>query len=82
MMTIYSSYLVEVDQVLHCIDFIFQTFSISDFVSPTRKTITKHSYNQSVSERVLLSPGYSTNIICDLHKEWSEKLAARNVANM
>ena len=42
-------------------DFIFQTFSIIGFVSPTIKTITKNVYVQSVSDRVLLNPGYITN---------------------
>ena len=39
MMIIYSNYFVEVLQVLR--DFIFQTLSITDFISPTIKTITK-----------------------------------------
>ena len=32
-------------------DFIFKTFSIIDFISPTIKTITKDAYVRSVSER-------------------------------
>ena len=50
-------------------DFIFQTFSIIDFISPTIKTITKNAYVRSASGRVLLNLGYSTNFTCDLHKE-------------
>ena len=61
--------------------FIFQTFTIIDFISPTTKTITKNVYIQSFSERMLLNPGYRTNFTCDLHKEWDEKLTARAVAN-
>ena len=80
MMIIYSNYLVEVHQVLQR-DFIFQTFSIIDFISPTIKTITKNIYVRSVSERVLLYPGYCTNSTFDRHKEWGEKLAARIVVN-
>ena len=38
-------------------DFIFQTFSIIDFISPTIKTINKNVYVQSVSERALLNRG-------------------------
>ena len=37
-------------------DFIFQTFSIIDFILPTIKTITKNVYVRGVSERVLLNP--------------------------
>ena len=44
-------------------DFIFQTFSIIDFISPTVKTINKNIYVQSVSERTLLNPGCITNFI-------------------
>ena len=42
-------------------DFIFQTFSIIDFISPTLKTITKNVYIRSVSQTALLNPGYITN---------------------
>ena len=62
-------------------DFIFQIFSIIDFISPTIKTITKNIYVRSVSERALLNPGYITNFTCDLHKEWGKKLATRTVVN-
>ena len=37
-------------------DFIFQTFSIIDFVSTTIKTIIKNVYVQGVSESILLNP--------------------------
>ena len=50
-------------------DFISQTFSVTSFISPTIKTITKNVYVQSVSERVLLNSRCSTNFTCDLHKE-------------
>ena len=60
-------------------DFIFQTFNIIDFISPTIKTITKNVYVRRVLERVLLNPGYCTSFTCDLYKEWCEKLAARTV---
>ena len=43
-------------------DFIFQTFSIIDTISPI-KIITKNVYVRSVSERALLNPGYITNFI-------------------
>ena len=46
------------------------------------KTIPKNVYAQSISERVLLNPKYSTNFTCNLHRELSEKLAARIVVNM
>ena len=46
-------------------DFIFQTFNIIDFISPTIKTITKNVYVRNISEKVLLNPGYSTNFTCD-----------------
>ena len=59
-------------------DFIFQTFTIIDFISPTTKTITKNVYVRSFSERILLNPGYGTNFTCDLHREWDERLAARD----
>ena len=62
--------------------FIFQNFSIIDFISPTINTITKNVYVRSVSERVLLNLGRSTNFTSDLHKEWVEKPAARTVANI
>ena len=62
-------------------DFIFQTFTIIDFISPPTKTITKNVYVQSFSERMLLNPGYRTNFTCALLKEWDEKLTARAVAN-
>ena len=42
-------------------NFIFKTFSIIGFISPATKNITKNVYVQSVSERVLINPGYSTN---------------------
>ena len=38
-------------------------------------------YVQSVSQRLLLNPGYSNNFTCDLYKEWSEKLSARTGVN-
>ena len=60
-MIISNNYLMEVHQVLHAW-FIFQTFSIIDFILPTIKTITKNVYARSVSERVLLNPGDSTNL--------------------
>ena len=63
-------------------DFIFQIFSIIDFISSTIKTITKKAYVRSVSESEFLNPGYSTNFTCDLHKECGEKLAARTVVNL
>ena len=44
-------------------DFIFQTFRIIDFISPTIETITKNVYVQSVSEGSLLNPGYISNFI-------------------
>ena len=44
-------------------DFIFQTFRIIDFISPTKKSITENIYVQSVSERALLNPRYITNFI-------------------
>ena len=37
-------------------DFIFQTFSIIDFILPSIKTITKNVHVRGVSERVLLNP--------------------------
>ena len=43
-------------------DFIFQTFSIIEFISPTIKNIAKNANVPSVSKRLLLNPGYSTNI--------------------
>ena len=46
-------------------DFIFQTFSIIDIISPTIKTITENVYVQSVSETALLNPGYITNFITE-----------------
>ena len=63
-------------------NFIFQTCSISDFISRTIKTVTKNVYIQSVSDRVLLNPRYSTKFTCDPHKEWGEKLAARTVVHI
>ena len=36
-------------------DFIFQTLSIIEFISPTIKTITANVYVRSVPERVLLN---------------------------
>ena len=36
-------------------------------------------YVRSVSERILVNPGYGTNFICDLHKRLDEKPAARTV---
>ena len=63
-------------------NFIFQTCSISDFISRTIKTVTKNVYIQSVSDRVLLNPRYSTKFTCDPHKEWAEKLAARTVVHI
>ena len=62
-------------------DFIFQTFSIIDLISLKIKTVTKNAYVPSVSERVLLNPGYSTNFNCNLHEDWSENLAARIMVN-
>ena len=62
-------------------DFIFQIFSIIDFISSTIKTITKNVYVWSVSERVL-NPGYSAIFTYDLHKQWNEKLATRTVVNI
>ena len=50
-------------------DFIFKTFSIINFISPTIKIITKNVCVRKVSKRVLLNLGYSTNFTCDLHKE-------------
>ena len=38
-------------------DFIFQTFSIIDFISSTINAITKNMHVESISERVLLNPG-------------------------
>ena len=61
-------------------DFIFQTFSIIDFISPTIKTITKNVYFRSTLERVLLNLGYGINFTSDLHKEWCEKIAASTVS--
>ena len=63
-------------------EFIFQTFSVIDFILPTIKSINKNVYVQSISERILLNLGYSTCFTCDFHKEWGEKLAARNVLNI
>ena len=57
-------------------NFIFQTCSISDFISRTIKTVTKNVYIQSVSDRVLLNPRYSTKFT------WGEKLAARTVVHI
>ena len=62
--------------------FIFQNFSIIDFISPTINTITKNVYVRSVSERVLLNLGCSTNFASDFLKEWVEKPAARTAANI
>ena len=59
--------------------FIFETFTIIDFISPPTKTITKNVYVRSLSERILLNSGYGTNFTCDLHKEWDDKIAARTV---
>ena len=61
--------------------FIFETFTIIDFISPPTKTITKNVYVRSLSERILLNSGYGTNFTCDLHKEWDDKIAARTVVN-
>ena len=43
-------------------DFIFQTLSIIDFISPTIKTITK-IYMFQVFQRALRNPEYITNFI-------------------
>ena len=56
-------------------DFIFQTFSIIDFISPTIKTITKNAYVQSVPAS--LNAGHYQFY----QKEWGEKIAARTVVN-
>ena len=72
-----TSYLVEVHQVLHFVILLFRPLALW-----TIKTITKNVYVRSVSEKVLLNPGYSTNFTCDLRKKWSEKLAARTVVNV
>ena len=45
-------------------------------------TITENVYAWSVPERVLVNPEYSTNCICDLHKEQDEKSAAKTVVNI
>ena len=59
------------------------TFSILDFISRSLRTSTKNVYVPSVSERVLLqNSGYITNFTCDLHKEWGEKLTAKNAVNI
>ena len=79
-MIISNNYLMEIHQVFIAW-FISQTFSIIDFILPAIKTVTKNVYARSVSERVLLNPGDSTNFTCDLYKEWGEKLAARTVIN-
>ena len=63
-------------------DFIFQVFSIIDFILPKIKIITKNAYFRSVTERVLLTLGYSTSFTCGLHKVWSEKLAGRTLVNI
>ena len=65
---------------MHC-DFIFQTFSIIHFISPTITTITKNAFVWSVSEGVLLNPEYNTNFTFDLQREWGEKHGARTVVN-
>ena len=84
MVIIYGNNLVEVYTTpsVALSDFIFKAFSIIDFISSTIKTITKNVYVWSVSERVLLNPGYSTNFTYDLHKEWGEKFAASTVGNV
>ena len=51
------------------LEFISQTMNIIYFISPSIKTITKNLYVGSVSERLLLNPGYSTNFTRDLHKQ-------------
>ena len=43
--------------------FIFETFTIIDFISPTTKTITKNEYLRSLSERILLNSGYGTRTV-------------------
>ena len=50
-------------------DFIFQSFSIINFISPAIKTITKDVCVWSVSEKVLINFGKSTNFTCDLNKK-------------
>ena len=56
----------------------FDCFSIIEFISKTIRTITKNAYVQSVSERVFLSPRYSTNFM----NKWGEKLTARTVVSI
>ena len=63
-------------------DFIFQTFSVIDFISPTIKTITKNVYVRIVSERILLNLGCSTNFTSDLHVECGGRLTTGTVVNI
>ena len=63
-------------------DFIFQTFSVIDFISPTIKIISKNVYVRSFSEKVFINSRYGTNFTCNLHKKWGEKLAARTVVSI
>ena len=44
-------------------DFIFQTFSIIDFISPTITNINKNVHVVNVSVSTLLNPGYITSFI-------------------
>ena len=80
-MIIYSNYLVEVHQILHCVILFSKPFASLHSISLIIKTITKNAYVRSVSEKVLLNPGYATSFTCDFHVEWGKKLAARTVGN-
>ena len=62
--------------------FIFQTFSIIDFISPTIKTILKNTYVRIVLERVLLYLRISDIVAILLVifiKNWDEKLGVETV---
>ena len=77
-----ESDIIEHDDYLHQLSpGSLATFSIIDFISWTLGTSTKSVFVPSVSETVLLNPGYITNFTCDLHKEWGEKLTTGNFVN-
>lgn len=64
-------------------EFVCQSFSILDFVSPSVLQFASNKNIRHVSERVLCHfISISPNFVCQEHKEWGMKRALRVVANI